>query len=81
MAYRKKFTKLGNSAAIVIDKAIMELLGMDNKSSVEISIGPDGKSLILRPVEDEEDDRRRFEKARKQSIAQYGKAYKKLADR
>jgi len=81
MVYRKKFTKLGNSAAIVIDKAIMELLGMDNKSSVEISIGPDGKSLILRPVEDEEENHRRFENARKQSVAQYGKAYKKLADR
>ena len=81
MAYRKKFTKLGNSAALVIDKPIMDLLGMDNKTSVEISLGPDGTSLVLRAVRDEEENSRRFEEARKESVRQHGEAYKKLAQR
>ena len=81
MAYTKHFTKLGNSAALVIDKPIMQILGMDNNTPVEITIGPDGDSLILRPVRDEEENRRRFERARKESTAQHGEAYKKLAKR
>ena len=81
MAYRKNFTKLGNSAALVIDKPIMDLLGMNSKTPVEISIGSDGRSLVLRPVQDEEENSRRFEEARKESIAQHGEAYKKLAHR
>lgn len=81
MGYKKNFTKLGNSSALVIDKPIMDLLGLDNKTPVDISIGPDGRSLILRPVQDEEANRQKFEAARKESMANHGDAYKKLANR
>ena len=83
MAIRKKMTKLGNSAAIVIDKNIMDLLNMDASMPVEISLGDDGASLVLRPVREEqqEDRRRRFETAKKEGIKRHGGAYKKLADR
>lgn len=77
-------TKLGNSAAVVIDKNIMELLDMDSSTPVEISLGADGASLVLRPIRDEqelEDRRRRFEAAKKESIKRQGGALKKLADR
>ncbi len=43
----KKLVKYGNSTALVLDKAILELLGMSEGSSVKIST--DGKSLIVAP--------------------------------
>lgn len=59
----------------------MELLDMDNTTPVEITVGPDGASLIVRPVRDEEENERRFEAARKESIKRHGGAFKKLAER
>ena len=44
----KHLTAHGNSSALVIDKAIMELLKIDTKTSLQIST--DGKSLIISPV-------------------------------
>lgn len=43
----KKLVKYGNSTALVLDKAILELLDMTEGSVVKIST--DGKSLILTP--------------------------------
>ena len=43
----KKLAKYGNSTALVIDKAILELLGIDESSMVRLST--DGKSLIVTP--------------------------------
>jgi len=40
----------GNSAAIIIDRPIMELLDFDMESPLEITT--DGKSLIISPVKD-----------------------------
>ena len=44
----KKLTKYGNSTTLVIDKAILALLNM-NESSV-VKLQTDGKSLIITPV-------------------------------
>ena len=44
----KHLTAHGNSSALVIDKAIMELLKIDIKTLLQIST--DGKSLIISPV-------------------------------
>jgi len=43
----KKLIKHGNSAAIVIDKPIMELLNITNETTFEVRT--DGKNLILSP--------------------------------
>lgn len=43
----KKLIKHGNSAALVIDKPIMEILNITNETTFEIST--DGKNLILSP--------------------------------
>jgi len=45
----KKLAKYGNSTTLVIDKAILELLNMDESSIVKLHT--DGKSLIVTPVE------------------------------
>ena len=43
----KKLIQHGNSAALVIDKPIMEMLKITNETTFELST--DGKNLILSP--------------------------------
>ena len=45
----KKLSKYGNSTTLVIDKAILELLNINESSIVKLKT--DGKSLIISPVE------------------------------
>lgn len=51
----KKLAKYGNSTTLVIDKAILELLNMDESSIVKLHT--DGKSLIITPVVAAEKDK------------------------
>lgn len=44
----KKFSKHGNSLAILIDKPILDLLGMDEHT--HITIKTDGTNIIIEPV-------------------------------
>lgn len=46
----KHLTQHGNSAALVIDKAVLELLRITMKTPLELVT--DGKSLIISPVRD-----------------------------
>lgn len=46
----KKLVKYGNSNALILDRAIMELLNMQEGSVVKFKT--DGKSLIITPVEE-----------------------------
>ena len=45
----KKLVSHGNSAALIIDRPIMDLLNMDMSTPLEITT--DGKNLIISPVE------------------------------
>ena len=62
----KMLTKHGNSYALVIDKPIMELLGIDPEKPVEVS--SDGSRLIVAPVS-RESAQQRF----RRSVARTGK--------
>ncbi len=46
----KKLTVHGNSAALIIDKPILELLGITMETPLEVST--DGRSLVISPVPD-----------------------------
>jgi antitoxin MazE len=72
----KKLTKHGNSLALVIDKGVLELLDIDDKTPLDIST--DGKILIISPVRDEK-RRKQFEEAIEKVNRKYGRALKKLA--
>lgn len=48
----KKLVQHGNSAALIIDKPILELLNMDVDTPVEVST--DGRTLTISPVRDQE---------------------------
>ena len=45
----KKLVSHGNSAALIIDKPILDILNVDMTTPLEIAT--DGKSLIISPVE------------------------------
>ncbi len=73
----KSLTKHGNSYALVIDKAILELIRATPDTPFEIV--SDGQCLVLTPVRDAKTDRK-FEKALDDVHRRFGRAMKKLAE-
>ena len=73
----KKLTRHGNSLALVIDRAVLELLNIDEQTPLDIST--DGKILLISPVRDEK-RRRKFQEALEKVNRKYGRALKRLAD-
>ena len=73
----KTLTKHGNSWALVIDKAIMELLHIQPDSPLEITT--DGKALLIAPADDQK-RRQKFETILDRTNRKYAKALKKLAE-
>jgi len=74
----KHLTKHGNSYAIIIDRAIMDLLKIDPSTPLEIST-PDGESLIITPQH--ANDRKKIFKENLTKIhSKHGKALKRLAE-
>ena len=73
----KKLSKHGNSLALVIDRSILELLGIDERTALEIST--DGRALVVVPAHDRQ-RRKRFQDALTACNQDYGKALKRLAE-
>ena len=72
----KKLVTHGNSAALIIDKPIMELLKVNIKTPFEVTT--DGRNLIISPVESGKREKR-FRAALEQVNKAHGKTLKKLA--
>lgn len=72
----KKLTKHGNSMALVIDKAILEILKISEATPLEVSTN--GESLTISPVRDEK-RLKKFESALSKVNKKYGKALKNMA--
>jgi antitoxin component of MazEF toxin-antitoxin module len=73
----KKLSKHGNSLALVIDRSILELLGIDERTTLDIST--DGRALLIVPAHDKQ-RRKRFQQALAACNEQYGAALKRLAE-
>ena len=73
----KKLTRHGNSRALVIDCAVLELLKIDDDTSLKITT--DGTRLIINPVP-EEDRRTKIVTSLTTGNARYGRMLKKLAE-
>ncbi|NSW83091.1 MAG: AbrB/MazE/SpoVT family DNA-binding domain-containing protein [Syntrophothermus sp.] len=73
----KTLTTHGNSAALIIDKAVLELLDINMKTPLKIAT--DGKGLIISPLPDAERDRK-FEEALTRVNARHGKTLKRLGE-
>jgi antitoxin component of MazEF toxin-antitoxin module len=72
----KKLSKHGNSLALVIDRSILELLGIDEQTTLDIS--SDGRVLVIAPHDKRR--RKRFQKALDACNEQYAPALKRLAE-
>ena len=73
----KKLTRHGNSLALVIDKGVLDILNIDDKTPLEIST--DGTLLLISPVRHEK-RRRQFHEYLGKANTKYGRALKRLAD-
>ncbi|MRS11777.1 MAG: AbrB/MazE/SpoVT family DNA-binding domain-containing protein [Actinobacteria bacterium] len=75
---RKKLVKHGNSRALIIDKAILELLHADDDTTFEIEMHAQG--VLLTPVTNATERASRFETAVRESLEKYGDVYRRLAE-
>ncbi len=73
----KYLTRHGNSAALIIDKALLEILRIDMDTPLEIVT--DGESLIISPVGDRS-RRDRVDGALKKVNARHGGTLRRLAE-
>lgn len=73
----KKLSKHGNSLALVIDRSILELLGIDEQTTLGIST--DGRALVIAPTQGNR-RHKQFQQALSACNEQYGKALKRLAE-
>lgn len=73
----KKLSKHGNSLALVIDRSILDLLGIDEQTSLEVST--DGAALIVMPAQGKR-RKKKFEDALESTNKRYGRALKRLAE-
>ncbi len=73
----KNLIKHGNSHALVIDKAVMELLKIESDTPLEVST--DGESLLIRPVRHAK-TRRAVKSSLAKFSGKYTAVFKKLAE-
>jgi len=73
----KKLTKHGNSLALVIDRAVLDLLKI--KVDTPLDISTDGQVLVITPIQDEA-RQEKFKKALDATNRKYGRALKRLAE-
>lgn len=73
----KRLTPHGNSAALVIDKPVMELLGITMDTPLKITT--DGRSLIISPIKDPEREVQ-FREALKRVNERHCETLKRLAE-
>ncbi len=73
----KKLTRTGNSVAIVLDKPLLEQLGLDENSEVEMSTN--GQILVIMPKRDSARERK-FRKSADKINRKYAGLFKRLSE-
>ena len=74
---RKKLTRTGNSLALVLDKPLLDRLGIDADTPLDVST--DGQVLVISPAR----DKRRTAKLKAivaEADAKYGGVFRRLAE-
>ncbi len=74
---QKNLVKHGNSMALVIEKPILDLLGVDGETPFDITT--DGQALVLTPVH-KNGRRKAFRAALERANQQYAEDLKRLAE-
>jgi len=73
---KKNLTAIGNSLGIIIEKPILDLLGISKETPLEMIT--DGKRLILEPVR-EEDRTAKIKSATRRVMKNHDKTLRELA--
>ena len=73
----KKLTRTGNSIALVLDKPLLEELGLDENAEVEVSTN--GQVIIITPKRSAARDRK-FRKAVDKVNGKYAGLFKRLSE-
>ena len=73
---RKKLTRTGNSLAVVLDKEMLERLGIDAGTPLEIST--DGRVVIISPVRGKKRDQK-LKSTMDRAHERYAGVFRKLA--
>ena len=74
---QKKLVKHGNSMALIIEKPVLDLLGVDAETSFNITT--DGQVLVLAPARDPERNKA-FHVALEKANRNYSEDLKRLAE-
>jgi antitoxin component of MazEF toxin-antitoxin module len=77
MTMIKKLTRTGNSVAIVLDKPILEQVGLDEDGEVEVSTN--GQLIIIVPTADPA-RARKFRKSAQKINRKYAGLFKRLSE-
>lgn len=73
---KKTLSPIGNSLGLILDKPLLELLGIDRETTLEITT--DGTSLTIRPVREEEAGN--FEEVARGIMERHKTMFEKLAE-
>ncbi len=73
----KRLRKVGNSNALLLDKAIIELIGAEENGQVQLAVS--GGSLIVTPVNPRPVDQERFQACLDRIIAERRDVFRRLA--
>jgi antitoxin MazE len=72
----KHLTRVGNSSALIIDRPILDVVGIDEQTPLKLSI--EGRRIVIEPMSEEETEKR-FGKAADKVERRFGKMFKRLA--
>ena len=73
---RKKLTKTGNSLALVLDKPLLDRVGIDASTPLEVST--DGEVIVISPVRSKRRTAR-LKQVVEEAHRRYGGAFRRLA--
>lgn len=73
----KRLRAIGNSAGIIIDKPILELLKITQETELDLST--DGERLIITPIRTPTGKRARLKKAQSRVLRSHDETFRKLA--
>lgn len=73
----KRLQTIGNSAGIIVDKPILELLGITSETDLELTT--DGRSLIITPRLSGEARSKKLAKVQQRTLRNHENTFRKLA--
>ncbi len=74
----KQLKKVGNSNALILDKAIMELVGLEENGEVQLTVH--SGSIIITPARPRLVDKERFEACLDRVVTQRREVLRRLAE-